>query len=468
MDKIYSLCPIPVQQVIVGIYGNWWFQRRFSDHFHRLVREYKERESWSGEQFRNYQQMQFTRIVRAAWQSRYYREVFHKYRLAQEMDSLEMLPFFPLLAKDTLRTRPRDLITRDPLPAGTMIQKTSGTTGTPTHIYYTREFHATELAVPEARNLNWAGVDYRNRRVMFGVRKVCNYSQNHPPFWRFSPKENMAYTSIYHLSPKFIPAYLEFLRSYRPSVIMGYPSALATLARYAVDHHDYPAPAKAIFTMSETLGERARAVIENAWKARIYDRYGAVEGCAFASQCEYGHYHVSPEVGIIEILDHDGKACPPGVMGEVVCTGLQNDLQPLIRYRIGDVARWSEDQDCPCKRKMPVIEGIEGRVEDICRTRDGREMLRFDTVFKGVDTIRQAQVVQKSLDQFIVYVVPGDGYSALDAERICHNMKDHVGDAAINVEVMESIPRSASGKFRAVICKLPHDQSCHYGKSDAV
>src|SRR4030095_8924899 len=116
---------------------------------------------------------------------------------------------------------------------GTISFKSSGTTGTPTEIWYTREFHALELAVPEARNLHWAGVDYRERRVMFGVRKVFHFDQYKPPFWRFSPAENMAYASIYHLSPRFLAYYLEFLRSYRPAVVMGYPSALNTVASYA-------------------------------------------------------------------------------------------------------------------------------------------------------------------------------------------------------------------------------------------
>jgi len=46
---------------------------------------------------------------------------------------------------------------------------------------------------------------------MFGARKVCHFRQKNPPFWRFSPAENMAYASVYHLSPEFLPYYLEFV-----------------------------------------------------------------------------------------------------------------------------------------------------------------------------------------------------------------------------------------------------------------
>jgi phenylacetate-CoA ligase len=457
-DKIYQDSPVWLQQILVAIYGYWWFQRRFGEPFHRLVVEFKEREHWSLEQFLAYQEFQLDRIISSAWNSPYYKEVFSDSGVTKQTSSWEVLKSVPVLTKETLRTRPKDLLTQEPVPPGTIIQKSSGTTGTPTPIYYTKEFHAFELAVPEARNLNWAGVNYRDRRVMFGVRKVCNYQQDIPPFWRFSPVENMAYASIYHLSPKYLPFYLEFLRSYQPDLIMGYPSALSTIARYAIEHNDLPAPAKVVITMSETLEPRAREVIEKTWQCRVMDRYGAVEGCMFASQCEYGQYHVSPEVGIIEILDRKGNPCPPGVKGEVVCTGLKNDLQPLIRYKVGDVACWSKNQHCSCNRQMPILEGIEGRYEDICYTPDGREMLRFDTVFKGVENIKEAQVVQEQLNLFTIYIVPGKNFNSSDVELIQLNMKHHAGDVHTNVETVLEIPRSSSGKFRAVICKLPQDQ----------
>ena len=142
------------------------------------------------------------------------------------------------------------------------------------------------------------------------------------------------------------------------------------------------------------------------------------------------------------------------MLGEVLCTGLHNLLQPLIRYRIGDVARWALDQSCACGRQMPILEGIDGRMEDVCYTADGREMLRFDTVFKGVDAIRQAQVVQEALDRFSIYVVPADGFGPADVRRIQDNMRTHVGDVRTEVHPVPEIERSASGKYRAVVCRL--------------
>src|SRR5213594_3582400 len=103
---------------------------------------------------------------------------------------------------------------------------------------------------------------------------------------------------------------------------------------------------------------------------------------------------------------------------------------------------------------MFILESIEGCFEDICYTPDGREMLRFDTVFKGVENIREAQVVQEHVDLFIVYVVPAAGFNSDDIERIENNMQLHVGGVHTKVKPVAAIPRNASGKFRAVVCKL--------------
>ena len=103
---------------------------------------------------------------------------------------------------------------------------------------------------------------------------------------------------------------------------------------------------------------------------------------------------------------------------------------------------------------MPVLEAIERRFEDVCYTPDGREILRFDTVFKGIERIREAQVAQEKLDLFTVYVVPADGFNTRGIETIENNMQLHIGSIQTTVETVAAIPRGASGKFRAVVCNL--------------
>jgi phenylacetate-CoA ligase len=103
-------------------------------------------------------------------------------------------------------------------------------------------------------------------------------------------------------------------------------------------------------------------------------------------------------------------------------------------------------------------EGEESRVEDMCYTSDGRQMLRFDTVFKGVRAIREAQIMQEHIDSFVVHVVPAQGFGSDDVEKVTGNVRAHVGEARVRVVPVPAIPRSASGKFRAVVCSVPREE----------
>src|SRR5262249_18346339 len=102
-DSIYASMPIWAQQAAVAAYGWWWFRRRFGSHFHRLVDEFKSREHWGAEQFRNYQNAHLKKIFSAAWRSPYYRRVFAEAGVSADMQAFEALSRVPPLEKEVLR-----------------------------------------------------------------------------------------------------------------------------------------------------------------------------------------------------------------------------------------------------------------------------------------------------------------------------------------------------------------------------
>jgi phenylacetate-CoA ligase len=458
-EKAYMGSPVWLQQIMVAAWGVGWYRRRYGGGFARLVDQFAERDNWDSQQMQDYQDACLSNLLEAAWRSPYYRAVFESAGIRGDTPPREALALIPMTPRNVLRERPNDLLTQPKLPKGTQVMKTSGTTGSSASVvYYTPEFHRLQTAVRERRCLNVNGVDYTDRRVMFGVRQICRFDQQRPPFWRFSPAEDLAYASIYHMSDQFLPYYVEFLHRYRPVVIKGIPSALRTLAHYACEHSTLPPPARCIITQAEFLSDGDREVIERAWGCRVTDEYGAVEGCVLACQCKSGRYHLSPDIGITQIVDADGTPCPPGVSGELVCTGLHNLLQPLIRYRIGDLARWSENQHCDCGYQTPVIEGIDGRVDDICWTPDGRRVAIFAPMFRRLSEIREAQVVQNRLNEFTVYVVPCPGFGSEERAELERKMHQHVGPVTVSIEIVDTIRRDPSGKFRPVVCAVSPEE----------
>lgn len=200
-----------------------------------------------------------------------------------------------------------------------------------------------------------------------------------------------------------------------------------------------------------------RQTMQEAYKCRVYEEYSTVENALFASECEHGRLHVSPDVSVLEILRPDGSACLPGEEGEVVTTCLSRTFQPLIRFRLGDMAMW-DDEPCPCGRSMPVIKEVLGRVEDVVVGPDGRQMVRFHGVFVDQPHIQEGQIVQEALDRILVRVVPTPAFDERDVEVVVRRIRQRLGDTVqVRVERVESIPRTSAGKFKAVISRIKAD-----------
>src|SRR5690606_39023714 len=75
LDRVYAASPIWVQQAMVAAFGWAWYRRRFGGEFSTLVDEFKSRDRWTAEQFREYQEQRLREILSAAWRSSYYAEV---------------------------------------------------------------------------------------------------------------------------------------------------------------------------------------------------------------------------------------------------------------------------------------------------------------------------------------------------------------------------------------------------------
>jgi phenylacetate-CoA ligase len=88
-------------------------------------------------------------------------------------------------------------------------------------------------------------------------------------------------------------------------------------------------------------------------------------------------------------------------------------------------------------------------------TPDGRLVGRLDPVFKGTNAIREAQIIQETLDHVRVLLAPAPGFTEKDEAEMVHNLLDRMGDVRVTVEHVDVLPRTANGKVRAVVCNVP-------------
>jgi phenylacetate-CoA ligase len=259
------------------------------------------------------------------------------------------------------------------------------------------------------------------------------------------------------MSPDNLAGYAEALERLGPRAVYGYPTAIYLMALWLREQGNDRIRPAAVFTASETLLPHYREVIEAAFGCPVLDWYGATEFIANITQCEQGSYHIKHEYGVVELVDETGRPVPADEPGLLVGTGLNNHAMPLFRYQVGDLAVAGRGS-CPCGRAGRLIESIVGRTEDVVVTPEGRYITRLDFIFKAIDTVREAQLVQERVDELRVRVVAEPGFGSGDEAAIVRALQGRLGDRMdIRVERVAAIPRLPSGKFRYVISKVPLD-----------
>jgi phenylacetate-CoA ligase len=208
-------------------------------------------------------------------------------------------------------------------------------------------------------------------------------------------------------------------------------------------------------TTAETLHDYQRDMIEDVFQCKVRDQYGCTEMAIFVCQCENGRYHINSEYGIVEVVDEMGDTVRAGKEGEVLCTGFVNATMPLIRYRLGDRVTLSENQNCECGRKFPVIDKILGRIDDVLVTPDGRPLGRLDPIFKGTHGIYETQIIQKDIDSLEFKVVKDRNFRPEHIDELIYEIKKRTGNSMkIEVTYVDEIVKDENGKFRSVVSML--------------
>jgi phenylacetate-CoA ligase len=455
--KIYHRLPYTLRVFAASVWGyylRWW---RYGPKTERFVEEVIEREQWSLDRWKVYQEEQLATILhRAATEIPYYRDQWSARRRNGDRASWEYLENWPILKKEPLRSHPHAFIAEDCDSRRMYSDHTSGTTGKPLTIWLSRETAQKWYALFEARVRLWNGVSRDDRWAMLGGQMVTAFDQKQPPFWVWNAGLSQLYLSPYHISPDFVMFYMDAIGRYGVEYILGYPSSMYALAELVLEKGINPPSLKVAISNAEALYPHQREAIEKAFQCSIKNTYGMVEIVGAASECKNGTMHLWPEVGIVDVLHDDvNESVQPGQTGRLVCTGLLNDDMPLIRYEVGDRGALDINvDDCGCGRSLPVLKSVEGRMADVILTPDGRRVWGLlGPTFGGLH-VREGQLIQEKIDQIIVRFVPAQGYSTDEGLRMAERLKYRLGDVNIVVKQVDNIPRSANGKFRAVISDI--------------
>ncbi|MFB0562475.1 MAG: phenylacetate--CoA ligase family protein [Candidatus Lokiarchaeia archaeon] len=166
---------------------------------------------------------------------------------------------------------------------------------------------------------------------------------------------------------------VDFMKKVGTTVIGGFPSFLAKLGAEAIKLGVDPKKDLNLrigVCGGEPLPPSLRKNIEETFGIDLFEGYGVAELGIIASECEkHSGMHVNEEFFLMEIIDPNTlERVEPGEEGEIVCTPLEREALPLIRYRTGDGSVLIEET-CECGRTEARIPRIMGRVDMITKVK---------------------------------------------------------------------------------------------------
>ncbi len=464
MKKLGEHLPwaVPALSNLAATLHGWRLnQQRYGNEYHRCIEEILRRDTWNSEQILRYQEENLQRLIKhAATHVPYYREVFRQRGLSpDDIKNVSDLQKLPILEKSQVRDNPLRFVDERLDIRRLHMDRTSGTTGIPVTLYKSNESIQRHYAFFEVRCRRIAGLQYgRLPYVMFGAQTVVPAWRTKPPFWCYNYIARQLYMSVFHLSPQYLPWYCREMRSRPFHAIMGYPSSLYTVAQYILKKGEPTFQMCCAITSGEILHPQQRREISAAFGCEVFDQYGCSENVVFGAQCPAGAMHLSPDYSVVEIVDDRGNQIPPIQKGQLLCTGLLNYAQVLIRYQLGDRGSMSTNS-CSCGRPLPTLASIDGRTsEEHFITRDGRRITRTGTVTEDVPHVAECQVVQEDYERYTINIVPRPGFNDADRAKLHENLTQTVGKVQIDVKVVELLERTPSGKVLLVNSKLEHSE----------
>jgi phenylacetate-CoA ligase len=442
-----------------SLYGLIPERMRYGKEYVYQVRFLNKSQYWNEQQMLNYQNECLQSLITHAYENvPFYRAQFQSIGIhPDDIVSVDDLKKIPITDKKTVRDNLKSFLAKNFSSSVYIPVHTGGSTGVPLSLYYQKGRTWPRERAFMDRQFKWVGYHYAHDRTVILRGNVPKNG-----WFEYDPTRKALILSSYLLTRSNATSYLEKIKQYQPVSIQAYPSVIALLSSYLQDTKSFRIPSlKVILCGSEKINPNQRELIEQVFGCRTYSWYGQSECVCLAGECELNKvYHIYPEYGLTEVLDENGsEVSQPGQIGEIVATGFNNYLMPLIRYRTGDLAVKS-DAKCKCGRPYPLLKKIEGRTQEIIFTKDGEQIALNPIVF-GIHgeiwrNIHAVQFIQNTPGDLVVCVVKS---SNIPAQKLIYSLRECLNERSgnrfkFNISFVDQLQRNKNGKAPFLIQNL--------------
>ena len=381
--------------------------------------------------------------------------------MARDRSPEEHLQAFDLLPKDRVKADVAAFLSQSISPRERLPMHTGGSTSVPMRIYVQKYVSRSKDFAYNGAFDRVAGVGPDDVILAARGRPVRGADKPGGRIWLLDPIKHYLQVSANHLLPQHMPEYLEAMRRYRPAFIHAYPTAIEPVARWLEAN---PAPdvterIRCVQLFSETIHDYQLDLIERVFKCPVILDYGHSERAVKAiSMPGDRRYFFWPLYGRMELVDFDGKpVTEPGVLGEIVATGFDNRVMPLIRYRTGDMAMWSARPN-HTRPGFPVVDRIEGRLQEFLVCKDHRLVSTTSMCaahFEVLVTADCMQFEQTEPGKAVLKVLTSSELSAETKATLTNGIRAKT-QGGLEVEIVSAaeLPRTVSGKHRLLVQKL--------------
>jgi phenylacetate-CoA ligase len=379
----------------------------------------------------------------------------------EHIKTLKDIEKIPFTTKNDLRDNYPYKMFATPLKEIIRIHASSGTTGKPIVVGYTRK----DLDIWSEQIARFVlaagGNDEDIAQVVFGYGLFTGGFGLHYGLEKVG-------ISVIPASSGNSERQLMLMQDFRSTIIVGTPSYVLHLSEIAQELGIKRSSLKLRLGLfgGEGHSDSMRREIEKRWGIEDTENYGLSEvgGPGFSGEClEHAGMHICDDFFISEIIDPDtGKTLDYGEKGELVITTLSKEGIPMLRYRTKDITVLNSEP-CKCGRTTSRMNKVFGRCDDMLIIRGVNVFpSQIEGVLIGMDQIGtnyQIIVRKKSfMDEVEVHVELVDEnlldkFSELENlnKKIRHNLRTVLQiDANVKLVEPKSIERSL-GKAKRVI-----------------
>ena len=243
---------------------------------------------------------------------------------------------------------------------------------------------------------------------------------------------------------------LAYIMEFKPTVLLSLPTVFVILADKILQQNLKVDFVKIIGYAGEHMSEMIRHHLRKAFGEKV-----KIESLAYTSadcgligyqcdSCASNEYHLPTDFQFVELYNfEENRVCKPGETGEVLITNLERLSQPIIRYRIGDVAKWT-GKPCSCGDKNPTFI-IGGRAGDDFKI--GGAYISMDTVEKSFSDYVSTHGISANY-QFILEDLSNGNLNIMlkiessnpeDSKQLIGNIKNNIKTNINDIKVGEEM-----------------------------